>query len=388
MSPTAVKRGAGGASSTASTTQSSQTSQTSSTSEPLYPWCSDELDIDTSNLCDEKTVELGSARPNLYFVLDTSGSMAGRIDDTQTDTLLDASRQAIYDLIDELGETLNYGIATFPGDLAPEDLGCAMGEELIAPLSDDAYCETTGVAFRFKRDFKEKLSQLVPMGGTPLSPTLRNLEPKLAELKGPTTVILLTDGAPNCNVEASCEQDECLLPQDFFNCGPSGNCCSAEAQSDDNPNPGSWCIDTTSSVGVVADLAAKGIETRVIGIPGAQEYEPVMNALAKAGGGARESDSGEESSYFDVADAEELLDALRTIGQSAASNCSIELDRAPSDANLVNVYVNNRLINEDADDGWELEGTTITLKGDSCLLLREGGERNLRVVVGCPTIIR
>ena len=354
----------------------------------LYPWCSDELDIDTSALCEDQTSELGSSRPNLYFVLDTSGSMAGRIKNGQTTTLLDASRQAIFDLVAELGDSLNYGIATFPGELEPEDFGCAMGEELLPPLSDQDYCASEQVQVQFNAQFKRELNLLTPKGGTPLSPTLRNLEAPLLELQGTTTVVLLTDGAPNCNTEATCEVEDCLLPTDFFSCGPTGNCCAADATSAENPNPGSWCIDEDSSVAIVAKLAEQGIQTRVIGIPGAQEYEPLMNALAQAGGAARSDEQGEESSYFDVSDSTELLEALRTIGQGAATDCDIKLDATPADASLINVYVNNRLVTEDAKDGWELSERTISLKGDSCILLREGGLRNVRIVVGCPTIIR
>jgi hypothetical protein len=138
----------------------------------------------------------------------------------------------------------------------------------------------------------------------------------------------------------------------------------------------------------VSQLAEKGIATRVIGIPGAQKYEALMNALAVAGAAGLDAATQASEGYFDVADSQELLDALRTIAQGAATSCDIELNAVPAKTELVNVYVNNRLISENPDDGWKLEGKTIQLQGDSCLLLREGGARNVRVVVGCPTIIR
>src|SRR5690606_40815864 len=47
--------------------------------------------------------------------------------------------------------------------------------------------------------FVKQINRLEAHGGTPLSPTLHTLAPTLLSFEDQTAIVLITDGAPNCN---------------------------------------------------------------------------------------------------------------------------------------------------------------------------------------------
>ncbi len=58
------------------------------------------------------------------------------------------------------------------------------------------------------------------------------------------------------------------------------------------------CLDDDGAVAAVAALADAGIKTIVVGIPGTEEYESTLNAMADAGGLPADGDT----SYYAVAE--------------------------------------------------------------------------------------
>ncbi len=78
----------------------------------------------------------------------------------------------------------------------------------------------------------------------------------------------------------------------------------------------------------MAALAEAGIKTIVVGIPGTEEYESTLNAMAEAGGLPAEGDT----SYYAVAEgggAEGLTDALLAITETLIKTCEFELASQP-----------------------------------------------------------
>ncbi|MCC6216402.1 MAG: VWA domain-containing protein [Polyangiaceae bacterium] len=335
---------------------------------------------DAPGVCGNVVVPVPVERPNLYIVLDRSGSM---LEDLDGKTRHYAARIAIADMLAEIGHRVNYGAAVFPAETLVT--GCEPGAEVFATRPGD------GPEWRNSTTFGPVLKSLMltlgdipPSGGTPTAATLVAIEPRLLALSGRTFVLLVTDGAPNCNGAATCGASECMLnlidySDGTLSCPPEGpNCCDPAVLFDGPYN----CVDRGATVGAVGRLAAAGIPTYVVGMPGTELYASVLDAAAIAGGTARPA----PPYYYPVSSATELTDTFRSIGVAVAVSCSITLGEEPPDRGLVNVYLDTKKVLFDANDGWVWTGNlTLELRGAACAELKSGDVGQVQVVAGCPT---
>jgi hypothetical protein len=323
--------------------------------------------------------------PNLYFVVDRSGSMGAPFEGSALSKYTTA-RSAIATLLHSIGHRVRYGAAIFPSRLAPEE--CTAGEQIFPTVrGDPAECAATGTLGPVLADLSTRLGSLPPDGSTPTASTLEALRPTLGELEGKTNVILVTDGAPNCNFASACPIFECtlnieMLSVDGLECDDSYNCCDPLLN---GPNAPGYCVDADATESAISALAEDGISTYVIGMPGAEPYAGVLDRFAGAGGTAR----GAETDYYAVADADELAEALHAIGTGIAISCSIDLEEPPEDPTRVNVYFDGELVPADEVDGWTWDGEQrIEVRGESCERLRSGEILEARAVFGCDTVVR
>ena len=75
--------------------------------------------------------------------------------------------------------------------------------------------------------------------------------------------------------------------------------------------------------------------------------------------------------------------------RAALVSCAVELESVPPDPTLVNVYLDTELIPFGSLDGWQWTGDrSLEVTGTPCELLLAGQVLELRVVAGCPVIIR
>jgi hypothetical protein len=321
--------------------------------------------------------------PNLYFVVDRSGSM-GELVEGSSRTKFQSARAVIGEVLSRIGHRVRYGGAVFPSFEAPEE--CRAGTEFFPPkLGTLPSC--AGEENAQLTDFSRRLGTFLPEGGTPTALTLDALRPKLTELDGATAVVLVTDGAPNCNAEAECEAEGCGLNIEGasvggFACNDSYNCCDPALT---GYGANGYCVDEDGSVEAVLALAASGIATYVVGMPGAERYADVLSRLAEAGGRPREG----SSSYYATSDEKELREALYAIGTGVAIRCSIDLEAPPDDPSLVNVYFDGELLPSDPENGWSWDGEArIVVNGEACTDLRSGEVLDARAVFGCDTVVR
>ena len=189
-------------------------------------------------------------------------------------------------------------------------------------------------------------------------------------------MLLLTDGAPNCNDNATCSVDDCSANIEGL-CPAGDNCCAAGY-----PGGGpALCVDRQATVDAVAAIAALGVDVYVIGIPGSELYGGVLDEMAVAGGTAQQG----SPQYYRVDD----LDAVETtFRQIAAANisCRIDLQDPPQMTGFTNVYFDCDTVPYDPIDGWDwYEGGSIFLHGDACARLRSGEVIQVKVATGCPT---
>ncbi|MEO8800220.1 MAG: vWA domain-containing protein [Polyangiaceae bacterium] len=329
--------------------------------------------------CDRVTVDGGPCGcseisfltdvPNLYFVLDRSGSM---LDNGKFGTV----RQVVADVVQKLGPRASFGVALFSD---PSGQSCDPGKQVMPVMQGDSPAGTAGIT---THDVIAT-TNVVPFGGTPTAATIVALAPAIEKLTGRTFVILATDGAPNCNYAATCDADHCIANiEGAMGCPVHGppNCCTGAAGAQSN------CLDEQPTVDAVAALKSAGILTYVIGIPGSAPYASVLDHIATAGGTARAA----EPLYYDVTstDPAPLEAALAQIAAKITATCVFPLSPAPADPRQLNIYFDDVVVPQDPTNGWSYDATTttLTLTGTACQKVMDGEILNLRVIAGCPTV--
>jgi hypothetical protein len=306
--------------------------------------------------------------PNIYFVLDRSGSMAQLNKWANIQFVLQK-------LVVALGPRASVGAAVFPN---PSEDGCSPGVQVFRPQRGDAPAGTPGPT---EAALITVLSRIPAAGGTPTAATLSSLLLNLKSLPGKTFVVLATDGGPNCNANANCAADQCTLNIDnTTNCSPMGaNCCA-----DPSPDSRRGCLDARPTIDAVKAIADAGIPVYVVGVPGSAPYATLLDELARAGGTARVG----EPQYYAINNADQtaFMATLSSIAAMITGSCSLDLGNLPPDPSLVNVFFDERVLPQAGPDGWTLDGTTVTVLGASCKKILNGSVLDVRVVAGCPTV--
>lgn len=322
---------------------------------------------DGGAICGDELHEAATKRPLLYFVLDRSGSMAD--EGANGESRYTIMREATGELIGSLGALVRVGAALFPS----ESESCGAGEEVME-ITEGSPTGSTGKAFLQATDIN-------PSGGTPTAATLVALQPKFAvdfeDPEGPTAVVLVTDGGPNCNEETTCDPDACI-PNITGECPPSiDNCCVAP-----EGTPGN-CLDRGPTLTAIDAVVELGASVYVVGLAVGKPFEVTLNQMALAGNAPRET----LPFYYQVDDVSVLGEALREIAAELVS-CEFTLADPPTEQGLTNVYGDGKVILQDATNGWVwTDEDTITLVGDACYALKHGSIGALQIVSGCPTEI-
>lgn len=338
-------------------------------------------------LCGSQEIKAVSDPPNLYFIVDRSGSMIDILPGSPYSKYENA-RIAISVMLRAVGHRVRYGAAVFPTLSDQDPNGCDPGLEVFTTQAGDppSYAEQ-GENGPILSLLLTKLGSFVPAGGTPTAATLRALQPTVVGLTGKKTyVVLMTDGAPNCNVDLSCTAAACIpnIEQDSLagvNCDASFNCCDPK---ETGASDVGYCVDADATEQAVAAYEAAGIDTYVVGMPGSEAYADLLGRLASAGNTARPG----STPYYAVSDTSDLTDALRSIGAQVAITCDLPLADAPDDPTLVNVYFDDQIVPADATNGWHYTGEkSIQFTGAACTQLSSGNVLDVQVREGCPTVV-
>ncbi len=310
--------------------------------------------------------------PNIYFVLDRSGSM-------QQSNKLETVKVVVARAALKLGPRINVGFAAFPDPYNTSD-GCTPGREMMAVRGGDAPSGTVGPTYV---TLVNTLLMLSAQGGTPTARTLSALLPRVTGLSGRTYVILATDGGPNCDDTTSCAVDQCIanIESSAPGCVPNvaPNCC-------DNAHYGPLsCLDSTATIAAVTAYKNANVPVYVIGVSGSGAYATLLDQLATAGGTARAT----SPFYYRVDGVDEgsFQQALFQVAAKIVASCTLELKEAPADPARVNVFFDGTVVPQAGPDGWNLQGSTITLTGAACDRVLAGDVLGVNVSGGCPTVI-
>jgi hypothetical protein len=319
---------------------------------------------DCGSLTLEAKVEVIQHPGNVLLVFDRSGSMA---DDWNGSTRWETAGAAIESALTPLADILTVGSVFFPSSdpnapaqcVDPTGIACIFLPWLVIPGGTcgvnpmgaaDQIGFLEGPAFLSAFAGAANTAPLyapIPGGLTPLKEGLQQAQSALASatLTGITSVVVITDGDPNCEWDAAVSRQ------------------------------------------IVADWQAAGIATHVIGLPGLSGTgEGVLNDLAAAGG---------TGTYITPADSAALEQKLREIAmetvQQGFDSCEIVIDpptKAPEKLHLVVTENGSDLdVPRDwtTDAGWTItaDGSLVSLTGALCDDATGGRFQRLRFEFGC-----
>jgi len=336
---------------------------------------------------------------NILLVIDKSGSMQ----DTPTGFATDkwtAMKTALTAALDPVKGVISFGLELYPYNPTtpiPYACGsacCQMPTQATA-INIPVESGTTGVP-----KILSFIGSQSPGGGTPTAEALKQAlwyytAGAGAGLQGDKYVVLATDGAPNCNAALTCDAAHCTANLDAIgSTGPKPQCVINNQNCCAPAGGGASCLDDSASVTQISALAAAGVFTFVIGIPGSENYSAVLDQFAVAGGAAASATSPKYYAVSAAGGVGGLTDVFKAITVKLVTTCDLQLKVEPPDPSLLNITIDGVLLGkaggEAGIDGWTLDQTTkpstIRITGAPCEKLKLQGATSVQVLYGCPYI--
>jgi hypothetical protein len=296
-------------------------------------------------LCQNIDISTGRVAPDVLIVLDRSSSMK-----TDMVNRWDPSVSGLTSITAKLESQIRFGLMAFPGPGNATD----GGGERCAPGELDVPIELNNAA-----PIAAKLTGYELVNSTPTAGTLEAAHTIFKTRKAPADmgtlgtpyVVLVTDGAPNCN------------GRDFT---PNGF---------DQPA-------FQASVAAITSMAKDGIKTFVLGYDANSDPQLKMSLDAMAVAG----DTG-DTEHHEIENEAGLIDAFTAIAGKAVS-CDFTLSEPPADPSYVLVKVGGQQLNYGDPNGWSLsdDKLTLTLQGDSCGKLPKVEGSHVSVQVQCVVV--
>jgi hypothetical protein len=285
------------------------------------------------------------------------------------------------------GALARMGLTLFP-EPQPGDQGCGAPADVRRDIVQVGDGDTAGLqaAATAINDILQNVESFGAVeatgGGTPTGASIRMVgaKPSMAATDRENIILLLTDGAPNCNAQwhggaydSSCQ---CTLPNTAL-------CASGPYV------PG--CLDDEATIAEIQALANRtpAAKTIVIGF-GAETASgaayDTLNGMAQAGGYPRRCVSGAcgagdtcggdgfcQRKYYQAANGAQLAQVLQEIGGILnAEPCLVGLSFAPSNPDLMSVFLDG--VRRPRSDGWSysVDATgqaRVTFTGSLCAQL-------------------
>lgn len=301
-------------------------------------------------LCTNTTTTASGGPTDMLLVLDRSGSMVASIsEDCCCDSVCTQSTG-----LRLCSDTTNC-IARWPAltsavrNAIAESPGINWGLKLFTtPGSTGACTVSNGVEVAVgpgaAPDVQAQIAAVSPANSTPTAQAITVATKYLASIADPNpkTILLATDGEPNCKV-------------------------------------GSFSTDVPDVDGTIAAIQAAvtaGFRVYVVGIGPSVGN---LDSFASAGGSGR---------YYPATSADALASVLSDISQSLVA-CTYALASVPPDPANVAVYVDGKLVAKDPGDGWSFGASpqTILLNGSACTRVTSAVTSKVQVLFGCPGTI-
>ncbi len=344
-------------------------------------------DNDTE-ICAEADFVIELEKIDILTVMDRSQSMCNQ-------GIWDPVGEKIAEVVKELDERINFGLLFFPSLTAN-----SVQTQCLEPQAGQTPEEIPLINFgedNIDQKIKEAFDTHGCYGGTPTAKTLEVTEEYLKSLSGDVKryVMLATDGAPNCNSEHDIDTDyldsdtveECICTNGLETCG-------AEV-----------CLDDIATYDAAESMYNAGFPMFVIGYEVPAEWTEVMTNIASFG-------SGGQSDYYPVDNPDAFVEKLKEIIYSLVE-CDFDVDwdaiddqsnNATDDPNKINFHCltsedepisDDNIIGYNAgcaagDAGWSWVDNTYEeayFCPESCLAVKDGTCKVVRLTAGCDTIV-
>jgi len=345
--------------------------------------------------------------PNIMLLLDKSGSMKERIvcSSPPCPTRIEELRGAMKNFLEnsrELSEEDPRPLGRFGLTLYPTNEECNGPTGFEYPLvTSDNEAELQARIDEIQKYIYEELDETknpdMIRGGTPTAAALEYLRKHIPEFQKKENdrenfILLLTDGLPNCDTEASreeCPQGECICTLFYTNptqqqkeeegtCTPLGRTRCPSGRGELN------CLVESKTLRVIRQLAEQGVQTVVIGF-GAELTSglahSVLNEMAKAGSDFRKCSQSSNPNcvaYYPAGNKDELIRVLRDISAVIdPAPCTFRLSGTPSSPGLLVVYVEEKRIEPGPN-------TYVYNQGDNTVSFHKSGELCPRLKASTP----
>jgi hypothetical protein len=231
------------------------------------------------------------------------------------------------------------------------EFSCEPGQVRVTPAAESADA------------VRQQLAVTTPAGATPTASTLRAAHQALKAMasgQSTQTVLLVTDGAPNC-----ASGDQGTIGSVGIGIGTASTGQAAAIP---------------QTVEAISDMAKDGIKTYVLGYDTQSDpaLKGALDSMAKAGGTGA-------TSHYTVGSHATLLRALEQLADRTA-NCELVLQKAVVDPWKVQVTLDGKILTITDPNGYALDagGDNLTLLGSACEAVRAGDRHVLRVQAVCP----
>jgi len=277
------------------------------------------------------------ARPTVMLLIDQSGSMN---EDFGGQSRWDAVDSTLFDTMDgvvpRLEDSVSFGLSLYTSNGGFAGGTCPM-------------MTTVDTAFDNADALGTKFADNAPGGDTPTGEALEAAADQLAgvQAEGPKVIVLATDGEP----------DTCAAP---------------------NPQNGQ-----PESIAGAQYAHGLGIETYVVSV-GSDTSESHLQQLANAGRGLS-PDGTTNVPYFQALDGDDLYGAFGKIASNVIG-CEFELDAEidPGVECFGTVEVDGAPMT--CGDDFEVEGKTLRLLNDACIMLTDGDAHQVTADFPCQDI--
>jgi hypothetical protein len=294
------------------------------------------------------TLVRGSAE--VMFVIDRSGSMAFNLDGSMVPPRRwDVLRDALTTTLPPFESTLAMGAYAFPRRF---DGSIARSCDITRTIDVESALFNAGGVLTI-------LNETDPWGATPTAASIELVGATLAPrqtLDHSATIVLSTDGGPNCNSMLDVRTCQCtaLDPMGEPSCfGMPTN-----------------CLDDARARDTIAALAAQGIPTFVIGLDADAEAPERMALQDMALAGGRPNTTPGQPAYYSARRPEQVATAFDTIERSIV-RCTLRSPSRPDDPDAIAITLDGAPIDRDRAhmNGWDwsdMDFARITFFGAAC----------------------
>lgn len=302
----------------------------------------------------------------VMFVLDRSGSMAFSLDGSMgPPRRWDVLHDALATTLPAYQDTLAMGAYVFPRRF---DGGLARSCDVTRAIDLEPTLFGAAAVLQI-------LEGTDPWGATPTASALTFVSDTVVARVTPdhsATVILATDGGPNCNPALDVATCVCTAADPMG----SPTCFGMPTN----------CLDDARAVDAVAALASRGVATFVIGLDADTEPSERMALEEMARAGGRPNPHPGEPAYYTARRPDQITTALDEIERSI-TRCTLRSPSQPDDPDALSVLLDGTPIPRDRShmDGWDWTDTTfaqVTFFGAACERVA-GSTSDPEVVVAC-----